>query len=477
MFDTQLPSENDGFGRNNRIHTAHMSPGQASLFWALLSLENRPYEARVEDPTHGHIINGLAANRYVTRTRVTICDGLVLDHRLDSNSLPFALYSYSAWMDKMLFDPTRVADKTRDYIIRHYHESEGSRQIVMLIANILKSIAFNPSLDPDYSCKALALERLIRRSLAQVANRPLNPSREVDAREARKGLYHTIEFFAASRFAPVQMSLNVLREAAPVFRRALSGPLNEYVHLPTALLHPEPNIRNYPLMDIVYSMVTGLPTNVKYNTVWYPGATDYALLVDDQGHLGMSWLNGLPNQLIVVLARINALSEDDGTDSDIEMVYEIEESLRTLYKEIGDHSRLLHPTNKLRVAVPRAWCQVAYIYLYLSVCGADASDARVVCAQQEIMRIINSCEPSLNLDVHLCVCMIFAGVVTSNPDERSTILTRLFNLPENTLFDSGVRAGIQSLQDVWARADVESRPAEWNDYRLAAVRVAGQWVV
>ncbi|ELU36585.1 hypothetical protein AG1IA_09383 [Rhizoctonia solani AG-1 IA] len=412
MFDTQLPSENDGFGRNNRIHTAHMSPGQASLFWALLSLENRPYEARVEDPTHGHIINGLAANRYVTRTRVTICDGLVLDHRLDN----------SAWMDKMLFDPTRVADKTRDYIIRHYHESEGSRQIVMLIANILKSIAFNPSLDPDYSCKALALERLIRRSLAQVANRPLNPSREVDAREARKGLYHTIEFFAASRFAPVQMSLNVLREAAPVFRRALSGPLNEYVHLPTALLHPEPNIRNYPLMDIVYSMVTGLPTNVKYNTVWYPGATDYALLVDDQGHLGMSWLNGLPNQLIVVLARINALSEDDGTDSDIEMVYEIEESLRTLYKEIGDHSRLLHPTNKLRVAVPRAWCQ--------------------------------------------------AGVVTSNPDERSTILTRLFNLPENTLFDSGVRAGIQSLQDVWARADVESRPAEWIDYRLAAVRVA-----
>ncbi|KAF8760775.1 hypothetical protein RHS01_01312 [Rhizoctonia solani] len=395
MFDTQLPSENDGFGRNNRIHTAHMSPGQASLFWALLSLENRPYEARVEDPTHGHIINGLAANRYVTN---------------------------SAWMDKMLFDPTRVADKTRDYIIRHYHESEGSRQIVMLIANILKSIAFNPSLDPDYSCKALALERLIRRSLAQVANRPLNPSREVDAREARKGLYHTIEFFAASRFAPVQMSLNVLREAAPVFRRALSGPLNEYYG-------------------------NGLPTNVKYNTVWYPGATDYALLVDDQGHLGMSWLNGLPNQLIVVLARINALSEDDGTDSDIEMVYEIEESLRTLYKEIGDHSRLLHPTNKLRVAVPRAWCQVAYIYLYLSVCGADASDARV------------------------------AGVVTSNPDERSTIITRLFNLPENTLFDSGVRAGIQSLQDVWARADVESRPAEWNDYRLAAVRVAGQWVV
>jgi hypothetical protein len=99
----------------------------------------------------------------------------------------------SAWMNRMLFDPARVMSQTRNYVIRHYYESEASRRLVVLIANILKSIAANPNTDPGYVHKASALLQLIHRSLSRIASRPLNPSREVDAREATKGLYHTIE--------------------------------------------------------------------------------------------------------------------------------------------------------------------------------------------------------------------------------------------------------------------------------------------
>ncbi|CAE6443250.1 unnamed protein product [Rhizoctonia solani] len=371
----------------------------------------------------------------------------------------------------MVFDPPRVTKQTRDYVLIHYCESEASRQLVVLIASVLKSIATNPSLDPGYFHKASILQQLMQQSLSQVANRPLNPSREVDAREARKGLYHTIELMAASRFGPPGVYLKILRKAAPVFRRALSGPLNEHVHLPTVLLHPEPNIRHYPVMDILFSMVSGLPTNVKYDTSWHSETTNYALLLDDKSHLGMSWLNGLPDQLVVILARINALSEDDRGDADSEMVQNIEESLRELDMKIEEYSCLSHSASEPQGAVPRAWCRVAYIYLYLSVCGADASDARIIHAQEDILKIANTCKPSLQLDTHLCGCMLFAGIVTSKPDERRSILIRLGNLPENASSNSCFRTLIRSLQDLWARVDTENRPAEWNDYRLALIRV------
>jgi hypothetical protein len=169
---------------------------------------------------------------------------------------------------------------------------------------------------------------------------------------------------SATRFAPLQVPLELLRTAAPVFRRALSGPLDERVHLATALLHLEPNIRHYPVVDVVYSMVSGLPTNIKYDTSWCSGNINYAALLDDSSHLGMSWLIGLPDQLVVILARINVLSQEDGGGADIEM-HEIEENLQQLTTRIEEHSCLPECSSDPRAAVPKAWCMVAYIYFYL----------------------------------------------------------------------------------------------------------------
>jgi hypothetical protein len=52
------------------------------------------------------------------------------------------------------------------------------------------------------------------------------------------------------------------------------------------------------------------------------------------------------------------------------------------------------------------------------------------------------------------------------------IITRLTNLPESALSDNSFVTGILALQDLWARVDTENRPAEWSDYRLAAMRIA-----
>ncbi|CAE6455422.1 unnamed protein product [Rhizoctonia solani] len=470
MFKSQLSHKTD-LEESDRTHGARMSPGQASLLQALFSLEHPPSDVLDKGRSQSRITTALALNTPLEALQCTLYSEPVLDHGLESNSLPFVLYSYSAWMNRMLFDPARVMSQTRNYVIRHYYESEASRRLVVLIANILKSIAANPNTDPGYVHKASALLQLIHRSLSRIASRPLNPSREVDAREATKGLYHTIELMSATRFAPLQVPLELLRTAAPVFRRALSGPLDERVHLATALLHLEPNIRHYPVVDVVYSMVSGLPTNIKYDTSWCSGNINYAALLDDSSHLGMSWLIGLPDQLVVILARINVLSQEDGGDADIEM-HEIEENLQQLTTRIEEHSCLPECSSDPRAAVPKAWCMVAYIYFYLSVCGVDASDPRVIHAQQTIMEIIQTSEPSLRLDTHLSGCILFAGIVTSRSDERHLIITRLTNLPESALSDNCFVTGILALQDLWARVDTENRPAEWSDYRLAAMRIA-----
>ncbi|CAE6432024.1 unnamed protein product [Rhizoctonia solani] len=222
-------------------------------------------------------------------------------------------------------------------------------------------------------------------------------------------------------------------------------------------------------MDIAFSITTGLPTNIKYDTSGCPEIANSMPMLDDKSHLGMSWLNGLPDELFVILAHINALSENYGPRVDIETIRSIEGKLQELNRNLQEPSVSLVARSKLDVQ--RSWCQVAYIYLYLSVCGADALDARIMRAQQEIMKIVNTSNPSLILDTHLGTCILFAGIVTSKHNERLTILTRLINLPESAFPGSYFHTAIRSLQDVWVRADTENRPAEWNDYRLAVIRI------
>ncbi|EUC56358.1 fungal-specific transcription factor domain protein [Rhizoctonia solani AG-3 Rhs1AP] len=466
---------------------SQMTAAQASLFGALLSLgeplANDKHSAssfRFSPGSTGFQFQPTNLERSLDYgvfrenddpegIQTIMCGELVLDRNVESNSLPFVLHSYAEWMRRTLFDPSRAAARSRDYIIRHFAESKQSRSRTILIANIFRSIATNPTFDLSYLPKLSALRKTIQETLADAARRKTNPSREIQARESIRALEQTLELFAASRSEPLDICLELMRKAAPVFRRACLEPMNQLVHLPSILMHSSANMRHYPVMDLYFSIVTGLPTNLQYDTSLRSPVDTSVLYIDN--HLGLSWLYGQPDSITLILARTNSLYQDFGANVDVKTIQEIEQDIRS-FKAISGSS----PDPSLlvvRLVVQECWRQVAYIYLYMTLCGADALDVRVRTAQQRLMKLIGDTKPAPALDMHLAPCLGIAGVVTHQSTERKAMLLRLQGLPECYRPDSCFGSCIRILEELWRQTDTENRPAKWVDFRLATLRVLG----
>jgi hypothetical protein len=92
-----------------------------------------------------------------------------------------------------MFDPSRAAHRTRDYVIRHFAESEQSKSRTILIANIFRSIASNPAFDMSYLPKLSILRTGIQKALTAAVKRRANPSREIQIRESVRALEQTLE--------------------------------------------------------------------------------------------------------------------------------------------------------------------------------------------------------------------------------------------------------------------------------------------
>ncbi|CEL61378.1 hypothetical protein RSOLAG1IB_09981 [Rhizoctonia solani AG-1 IB] len=189
-----------------------MTPAQTSLFQALLSLGEPILDANIltapsfqpfSSPMSPYSppANPLAIsdseddyeNGDPEHIEATVCGQLALDRNLESNSLPFTLHSYALWMRRAMFDPSRAAHRTRDYVIRHFAESEQSKSRTILIANIFRSIASNPAFDMSYLPKLSILRTGIQKALTAAVKRRANPSREIQIRESVRALEQTLE--------------------------------------------------------------------------------------------------------------------------------------------------------------------------------------------------------------------------------------------------------------------------------------------
>ncbi|CAE6476939.1 unnamed protein product [Rhizoctonia solani] len=149
------PNSSDTWKPVDMDHTSNsMTPGQASLFDALLSLGYphdechdllipRP-EKIVQAQTRRQVL-GLGvedvnsnipeypgasegANNYTTRS-------LSLDRKVESNTLPFILNAYALWALQMMFDPLRIIQVGRTYVLWQYAASESARWKLNMVSD------------------------------------------------------------------------------------------------------------------------------------------------------------------------------------------------------------------------------------------------------------------------------------------------------------------------------------------------------
>ncbi|KAG8732724.1 hypothetical protein FRC11_011327 [Ceratobasidium sp. 423] len=303
---------------NSSRSVPRMSYGQNSLYQALLSLEYTSDESTTHSSTthdssagspmptqpwpNTDEIAGLADREDdPDGISAAVCGVLSLDPGVESNSLPFVLQSYANWMKKKMFDPLRTAHKARDYIIQRYDQSTQIRFRMILAANILRAtIALNVDYQPMLSI--LAME--IRRTLIQSKELPVTTISGPDVPPSIPALNLTLELNLFSLTGPLHDALQVLSDIAPILRQMYSRPTSQYIHLSTLLAHPDPNVRGYPAIDVLYSTLTGLPTKLKYDATFRP-KPNAPERIESLG----TWLIGQPYELTIVLCNVGGVTK------------------------------------------------------------------------------------------------------------------------------------------------------------------------
>ncbi|CAE6535563.1 unnamed protein product [Rhizoctonia solani] len=395
-----------------------------------------------------------------THVRRIIYGSLVLDRTLESNSLPFILESYAAWIQRTAFDPVKVARKTRDHIARHYGDSVESRWTTILIANLIRRLAKNRSMDGIRTPAYLAIVTALRKQVClRIAHFKLGfDTGELVMEDALMILDNVVDttmiFGVAGNMNP---GMELMREAAPMFHQACPKSPDKRIHLQTLFLLPTESLRDYAALDIFSSVVTSRPMFFQYNTTIDSVLESSVWNFSDDAEI--QWAHGLPNQIMLVFARINTLRS--ASIWDLELFNELE---TTLQEFVPISAMSGEPNLALgKIAVQECWRQAAYIYLYMGLYEADSSDLRVISALSGFLIVINNVKPGHIPDTFIMLCFAIVGVAARNQADRGVIRYRILGVE-----DFGCRGSciLAMLEWLWKKVDAENRPAVWIDLSM-----------
>lgn len=161
---------------------------------------------------------------------------------------------------------------------------------------------------------------------------------------------------------PLEGILTIMQAAAPLFRRCCPDPPHELVHLPSLLLHVDVSLRYFSTVDILLSALTNRPMFFRYNVSFTSEVTESMMNIDN--HLGLQWLYGVPDRLVVTLARINSLREDFGICTDEKIIQELELEIGGFKSTVGTSTEPILSVGRL--IVQECWRQTALAYLYMA---------------------------------------------------------------------------------------------------------------
>ncbi|CAE7161954.1 unnamed protein product, partial [Rhizoctonia solani] len=386
---------------------------------------------------------------------------LVLDRRVESNTFSFLVHGFIAWSTMFLFDGACVIPIIADHIRRTPSFEHEIRQTMLLISNA--SLAISRSIDYD----GPELPTLHKRLMDRVIE--VRDDTEMTRELALKMMEHSHQFismlFKVGTFASV---LDVMGLYGPIFRRACPEPGESLVNLPRCLTNSNIHLRYYVALDVLQSIITHRPMFFRYD-LDYLSPQEEGIIIS--GKVGLRWLYGISDRMMIVLARMNTLFEDFGNGVDPETVQELENEIMGCKPVIFTRAGVDPILNLGRIAVQEAWMMAAQVYLYMGLCGANSSDPRVVKIWKQFMRLLGGMKPHRNPDSFLVLPVVILGVAATSSTEQTTLLERLLGVPECNRPGTVGNDIMRMLSDVWAHTT--ERPAVWADLRSASLRVTG----
>ncbi|CAE6443290.1 unnamed protein product [Rhizoctonia solani] len=413
--------------------------------------------------------------------RNALSNVLVMTGNAESESL---VDCFALWMIRFLFEPLRGIPTTKDIIIQGLARGGEALWRMMLQANIAWQVAGNAPYDIDNPPYFSTFYSHILQRLA-AATSHIEPSRELDRCYALSAMEQTFELMCIlCKIGTLSDMLNAMQHAAPVFRRACSDSPEKLVNLPLLLTTVDISLQSYATHDILLSMLTHRPMFFRYDLLLPAHISE--LIFNAEDGPGLRWLYGVPDWLMVILARMNTLLEDYGSCLDPGIAKGLEEEIRSKRTIVAGS---VDPSMSMgRIVVQESWRLAALIYLFMvranvtvslyssliitsmrlflyllsgikiiirtqALCGADSKDARVAKVHSKFMKLYTGVEARRNPDSFLVLPMLILGLPTSRPEERVLIRSRMLELQECSKPNTFGNEVIRILDDVWARAD------------------------
>ncbi|KAL5641761.1 hypothetical protein ACGC1H_002020 [Rhizoctonia solani] len=388
-----------------------------------------------------------------------LCDALALDKKVKSNTLPFVLQSYALWMRQFLFEPIRIIPLAREYTVEEYSGGPAARWRMVTISNAVRAITGSTG----YTLQDLEiLQSNMHRGFA-VTSSNFGTDRAADRINALLAMSTTYEVL------PLSKLVKTMQAVAPIFRRGCPDPDDRPVNLPSLLSNINVGLQYYATVDVLLSAVISRPMNFRYDTAYASGV--YGSILDLENGPGTRWVYGVPDRLLILFARMNTLLEEFGSGVDPRMIRELETEIKeakAIVVASTDPSLAIG-----RLVVQECWRQVAYIYLYMGLCGADSHDARVIRVHGDFMEIFLKTKPGRIPDSFLVFPLPILGVATRHPDDQELLKRRMLALPECARKDTTGNQFIRMLECMWGLMNQSNRPTTWSDLRLASLYVAG----
>lgn len=203
----------------------------------------------------------------------------------------------------------------------------------------------------------------------------------------------------------------------------------------------------------------------RYNVEFPPEAPESLFLLEEGP--GLRWMYGVPDRLLLTFAHMNALFEDFGPGVREDITDTLEMEIKWMKPIVGSSTEPIFAVG--RMVVQECWLLAALIYLYMGLCGADSTDARVSNVRAEFMKIVASVKPKRNPDSFLVLPMVILGVATIDLNERHMIRRRMLGVSECSHPGTMENDFVRVLDNVWTN----HRPVVWGDLRRAYWEVLG----
>ncbi|KDN33616.1 hypothetical protein RSAG8_13290, partial [Rhizoctonia solani AG-8 WAC10335] len=397
-----------------------------------------------------------------------MCTTVTPDANVETNALPFVLQSYAQWVNFMVFDPKNVVHVIREGVIAQFTSSQETRTRVILLSNVFGALGKSPVLNSKVRSVVTYLSAEAHQSIVRFTSTEPAPLREMDMMSALKSIDLMMEVILLRRFGgSISTIVGLVEAASPVFRRACPEPLGQLVNLPNILLSPSINLRHYAETDIMTATLLARRMFLRYDILYTPEINEQ--FTGPQA--GLHWLHGIPDQLIILLAWINMLHEDFGTNVDPLLVSQIEMEVERVKITPSTSDDPVYTIR--RYAVQECWRLVVYIHLYVTLCGAHAEDPRVIKFVKRFMRFLGGIKPARTVDTFLSLPIMFIGTFVSRKQDRDLIFRRLTTMQECTMPGRAGHDCLMVLCDIWKKTEQEQRPARWADLRIACQTIAG----